>query len=72
MMQDGTPDEKLILELAIELSDKFEMKSQTMCDALKEEWSNANKCAYNPTPVTPKFKVRAVVPRHGVCAGELE
>ncbi len=46
-----------MLKLAADLSDNFDMESLTMYDALKEVWSNANKCSYNPVPVAPKSKV---------------
>jgi len=56
--QDGSADEGLMLELAEQLSEKFDMESLTMYDALQEVWSNANKCTYNSVTSAPKTKVR--------------
>lgn len=42
-VQDGSPDETLVMDLAAELADKFSVESLEMYDALQEVWSNANK-----------------------------
>ena len=58
LWQDGSADEGLMLELASQLSEKFDVESLSMYDALQEVWSNANKCTYNPVASMPKAKVR--------------
>ena len=54
-MQDGSPDEDQVLQLAEELSTKFSIESLEMYDALKEVWGNANKTDFDKA--TRVFKV---------------
>lgn len=44
--QDGSPDEQLVIDLAAELSDQFEVESLEMYNTLQEVWSYANKTDY--------------------------
>lgn len=59
-VQDGSPDEQQVMDLAAELAEKFGVESLEMFDALKEVWSNANKSDF---AVKRKAKVC-------VCAGD--
>ena len=57
-MQDGMPDEQLILDLATELAEEFDVESLSMYDALQEVWANANKCSFGAKSNKVRVKVQ--------------
>lgn len=68
-MQDGSPDETLVMDLAAELADKFSVESLEMYDALQEVWSNANKSDFAAKRNAAKVCVSEWLDL--VCVGEM-